>query len=67
MFNDGLTRGALGVTATVLSCGTNKLVGRGAGWLRRKGLFQYVAPLLLVNEGFGAYRAYLAGGALGYW
>jgi hypothetical protein len=67
MFHNRLTRGALEATATVLSLGVNKLVGRGAGWLKRKGLFQYVVPLLLVNEGFGAYRAYLAGGALGYW
>jgi hypothetical protein len=67
MFTDRLTRGALEATTTVLSLGTNKLVRRGAGWLRRKGLFQYVVPLLLLNEGFGAYRAYLAGGALGYW
>lgn len=67
MLNDRLSRGALKVTATVLSLGTNKLVGRGAGWLRRTGLLQYVAPLLLLNEGFGAYHVYLGGGDLGYW
>jgi len=59
--------GALEITATVLSLGTNKLVAGGAAWLRRKGLMQYVLPVLLLNEGFGAYRAYLAGGTLGYW
>lgn len=62
-----IARGALAATATVLSLGTNKLVGRGAGWLRRKGLVKYVLPLLLLNESFGAYRAYLAGGAMGLW
>ena len=59
--------GALEITATVLSLGTNKLVARGAEWLRRKGLMQYVLPALLLNEGFGAYRVYMAGGAMGLW
>jgi len=59
--------GALEVTATVLSLGSNKLVARGANWLRQNGLMQYVLPVLLLNEGFGAYRAYLAGGAMGFW
>ena len=59
--------GALELTATVLSLGTNKLVARGAEWLRRKGLMQYVLPALLLNEGLGAYRAYMAGGAMGFW
>ncbi len=59
--------GALEITATVLSLGTNKLVARGAVWLRRKGLMQYVLPAILLNEAFGAYRAYMAGGAIGLW
>jgi len=58
---------ALDVAATVLSLGTNKLVARGAGWLKRNGLIKYVLPVLLVNEGFGAYRVYAAGGAIGWW
>ena len=60
-------RAALEVTATVLSLGTNKLVARGAGWLKRNGLMKYVVPVLLMNEGLGAYRAYIAGGAMGLW
>ena len=59
--------GALEITATVLSLGTNKLVARGSEWLRRKGLIQYVLPALILNEGFGAYRVYLAGGSMGFW
>lgn len=59
--------GALEVTATVLSLGTNKLIARGAKWLRQNGLMQYVLPVVLLNECFGAYRIYLAGGAMGYW
>ncbi len=62
-----ISRRTLEVTATVLSLGTNKLVARGAGWLKRKGLIKYVVPVLLMNEAFGAYRAYLAGGAMGFW
>ena len=62
-----LGRGALEVRVTVLSLGTNKVVARGAGWLKRNGLMKYVVPVLLINEGFGAYRAYLAGGAMGLW
>ena len=58
---------ALEVTATVLSLGTNKLVARSAGWLRANGLMKYVLPVLLLNESLGAYRAYLAGGAMGLW
>ena len=58
---------ALDATATVLSFGTNKLVSRGSGWLRRHGLTRYVVPLLLANEAFGAYRVYLAGGVGGWW
>jgi hypothetical protein len=60
-------RTALEVTATVLSLGTNRLFARGAGWLRRNGLVKYVLPVLLVNEGLGAYRVYIAGGAMGFW
>ena len=60
-------RYALEVTATVLSLGTNKLVAPGVRWLRQNGLTQYVLPVLLLNEGFGTYRVYLAGGAMGYW
>lgn len=62
-----ISRRTLDVAATVLSLGTNKLVARGAGWLNRNGLIKYVVPVLLLNEGFGAYRAYLAGGAMGLW
>lgn len=58
---------ALDVTATVLSLGANKLVAHGTDWLKRKRLLKYVVPVLLLNEGLGAYRAYLAGGALGLW
>jgi hypothetical protein len=53
--------------ATILSLGTNKLVGRGAAWLKQNGLVKYVVPLLLLNEAFGASRVYAAGGALGWW
>ena len=63
----GLPGRALEATATVLSLGTNKLVGRGASWLKRNGLTKYVVPALLVNEAFGAYRAYLAMGMSGWW
>jgi len=55
------------LAATILSLGTNKLMGRGSGWLRRHGLARYVVPALLLNEAFGAYRAYVAGGAAGLW
>jgi hypothetical protein len=55
------------MTVTILALGTNKLVGRGTGWLRRNGLIQYVLPLLLLNESFGAYRVYVAGSAAGWW
>lgn len=55
------------VIATVLSLGTNKLLARGSGWLTRKGLTKYVLPTLLLNEAFGAYRAYIAAGAIGIW
>jgi hypothetical protein len=58
---------AVELAATVLSLGTNKLVARGAAWLKRHGLVKYVLPVLLVNEGFGAYRVYAAGGAFGWW
>lgn len=57
----------LGVVGTLLSFGTDRLVRRGAGWLKRNGLMRYVVPLLLLNEGFGAYRAYAAGSAIGWW
>ncbi len=57
---------AIDVAATLLSFGTNKLVSRGAGWLKRKGLVRYVVPLLLANEAFGAYRVYEAGGLIGW-
>lgn len=57
----------LDLAVTVLSLGTNKLVGRGAAWLKRNGLVKYVVPILLANEGFGAYRVYAAGGAIGWW
>jgi hypothetical protein len=52
---------------TVLSLGTNKLLTRGSGWLTRRGLTKYVLPALVLNEAFGAYRAYLAAGAIGVW
>lgn len=58
---------ALGFAGTLLSFGTDRLVRRGAGWLKRNGLIRYVVPLLLLNEGFGAYRAYVAGSAIGWW
>lgn len=58
---------ALDAVATVLSLGTNKLVGRGASWLKRNGLARYVVPALLANEAFGAYRAWLALGATGWY
>ena len=57
----------LDVTATIFSLGTNKLVKAGLPWLKRKGLAQYVVPALLMNEAFGAYRAYLAMGMAGWW
>lgn len=60
-------RHALEVTATLLSLGTNKLVTGGARWLKHNGLMQYVLPVLLLNEAFGAYRVYLAGRAMGFW
>jgi len=63
----GWARRVLDVAVTVLSLGTNKLMGRGTGWLRRNGLAQYVVPALLINEGFGAYRAYYVLGANGWW
>jgi hypothetical protein len=58
---------ALDAVATLLSLGTNKLAGRGASWLKRNGLAKYVVPALLMNEAFGAYRAWLALGATGWW
>lgn len=57
----------LDVAVTVLSLGTNKLMSRGTGWLKRNGLASYVVPALLINEGFGAYRAYYVIGANGWW
>ena len=63
----GGARRALDAVATVLSFGTNRLVSRGAAWLARNGLTRYVVPALLLNEAFGAYRAYLALGATGWW
>lgn len=59
--------GVLDAAVTVLSFGTNKLAVRGAAWLARRGLLKWVVPVLVLNEGFGAYRAYLAGGAMGLW
>lgn len=53
--------------ATLLSFGTDRLIRRGSGWLKRNGLVRYVVPLLLLNEGFGVYRAYVAGSAIGWW
>jgi hypothetical protein len=63
----GLGRRAIDVTVTILSLGTNKLIARGTGWLTRNGLVRYVVPALVLNEAFGAYRAFVAGGALGWW
>jgi hypothetical protein len=63
----GAPRRLLDAAVTVMALGTNKLAGRGAGWLARRGLARYVLPALLLNEAFGAYRAYLAGGAMGWW
>jgi hypothetical protein len=63
----GFGRRALDVTATILSLGTNKLILRGTGWLSRHGLVRYVVPALVLNEAFGAYRAFVAGGAMGWW
>jgi hypothetical protein len=57
----------LEVVVTILSFGTNKLVARGAAWLKRNGLVKYVLPVMLANEGFGAYRVYIAGGSIGWW
>jgi len=57
----------LDVAVTLMSLGTNKLLARGSGWLRRNGLARYVVPALLLNEAFGAYRAYVAAGAMGLW
>ena len=57
----------LDAAATVLSLGTNKLVKAGLPWLRRNGLARYVVPALLVNEAFGAWRAYLVMGSAGWW
>ena len=51
----------------MLSLGANKLVAKGTRWLKRNGPIKNVVPLLLLNEGFGAYRASLAGGAMGLW
>jgi hypothetical protein len=62
-----LTSRVLEVAATLLSLGTNKLVRAGLPWLKRKGLAHYFVPALLVNEAFGAYRAYLAMGMTGWW
>ena len=63
----GAASRALDVTTTILSLGTNKLIHRGTGWLTRHGLVRYVVPVLLLNEAFGAYRAFVAGGAMGWW
>jgi hypothetical protein len=57
----------LEVVVTILSFGTNKLVARGAAWLKRNGLVKYILPVMLANEGFGAYRVYIAGGSIGWW
>ncbi|HEX8193093.1 MAG TPA: hypothetical protein VF552_09350 [Allosphingosinicella sp.] len=62
-----LGRRALDVTVTILSLGTNKLIHRGTGWLTRHGLVRYVVPAIVLNEAFGAYRAFVAGGAMGWW
>ena len=51
----------------MLSLGANQLVAHGGRCLKRNGLIKYVMTVLLLNEGFGAYRAYLAGGAMGLW
>jgi len=59
--------GAAELTATILSLGTNRLVRRGAAWLRARGLTRYVLPALLANEAFGAWRAWLALDAAGWW
>ena len=58
---------ALDVAVTLLSLGTNKLLKKGTGWLTRNGLAAYIVPALVVNEAFGAYRAYLVIGAGGWW
>jgi len=63
----GPGRRALDVTVTILSLGTNKLVARGTSWLTSHGLVRYVVPAVLLNEAFGAYRVFAAGGALGWW
>ena len=63
----GFGRRALDVSVTILSLGTNKLLHRGTGWLTRHGLVRYVVPAIVLNEAFGAYRAFVAGGALGWW
>lgn len=64
-----LSRNAVGagLVPTLLSFGANRLVGRAAAWLHARGLLYYVLPLLLANEAFGAWRAYLAGSAMGWW
>lgn len=78
MVNDSLTRSSaaagsgiagrlIEAASTILSFGTNKLVRRGSSWLKRNGLAKYVVPALLLNEAFGAYRIYLAGGTTGWW
>jgi hypothetical protein len=60
-------RRGLDVAATILSFGTNKLIGRAGTWLHRRGMTKFILPMLLMNEGFGAYRVYLAGGMSGWW
>ena len=62
----GLGR-VLDAAVTIVSFGTNKLIGRATGWLQRNGLVRLILPALIVNEGFGAYRVYVAGGAFGWW
>ena len=67
MWAERLLRQTDGTLGTILSLGMNKLVLQGAGWLQANGLLRYVLPLLLANEAFGAWRAYEAGAAIGWW
>jgi len=55
------------VAATLLSLGTNKVAAGGMSWLKRHRLARCVLPAILLNEAFGVYRIWLAGGTMGWW
>ena len=58
---------AVDLLSTILSLGTNRILRRWIGGLRAHGLIGCALPVLLINEGFGAYRIYLSGAAAGWW